>query len=116
MKDLTQKTIKSILEMDITINVQDRNAILEFCKNPTPANSTPPPPDRLLSIAKVAERWTYTQRTIWRYMDSGQLQYQMVGGRRKISETEVNRFENLGKKPTGQISTNAPEKIDENAG
>ena len=96
MKSGTIKVIKSILESDETITRDERQAIVEYCKNPAPCSTTvttSSQPAQDYSIPETANRLDVCVSTVNRMIRDNQLPTHKVRGCRRISAQAIHSLQ-----------------------
>jgi excisionase family DNA binding protein len=89
VKSSTYNIVKAAIESDDTIAVDERQAIMAFCKRPVAPVHSSLPSERWLSPRQAAGMLSVSLRTIQRLVSSGAVPSLTVLGCRRISESAL---------------------------
>jgi len=91
MKEGIYNILKATLDGDDSLSKEDKNAILAFCKCPKliPTQSLS---IKFLTPNEVVQMFGVSLRTIQRWISSGQLPSQKLGGCRRVPSNAIENF------------------------
>lgn len=107
MKPETYTAIKSMLAVDGTLSSEETSAILAFCNHPTTHSETETTTvvHQYLSPQEIAEHLHVSDRTVRRWIGSGELPSTKFRGARRVSQNALHDFANGKKDRHGQDRT-----------
>jgi len=85
MNGNTLALLETALKMDGSLDEGEKNAIMEFAKNPTQATS-----DRLVTIKEAARLLSVNEKSIWRMVREGRLHVVPIASKaRRVRMSEL---------------------------